>query len=303
MTDKKDPRLSREEAEKWRLRKLTRKRWFLPAVYLGVAALIVAGALVFEKDGVHNQSGEKNHANNIAMNKKDKEAVPVNSMKENFKWPVENKNAVSVVQPFYDPKASEEEQAAALVNYNHSYTQNTGIDIAAKNNKTFAVTAAMSGKVVKAEKDNLLGNVVEIKHKNGVTTMYESLASMTVKPGDTVSQGEEIGKAGQCDFNKDAGVHVHFEIRKDGTAVNPEKYFSKGLSSLDNVNKTNSNIPAKEMPKKQENKQTPNKDNNMNKMENNQKSNDSKKGSTDQNSNNSDVSSPNAGHEDAHANG
>ncbi|MBM7645354.1 stage II sporulation protein Q [Scopulibacillus daqui] len=294
MTDKKDPKNLREEAAKWRLRKLTRKRWFLPAVYLGVAALILTGALVFQKDGMHHQSGEKHQANNIAINKKDKNAVPVNSMKENFKWPVEDRNAVNVVQPFYDPKASEEEQAAALVNYNHSYTQNTGIDIAAKGNKSFAVTAAMSGKVVKAEKDNLLGNVVELQHKNGVTTVYESLASMSVKPGETVSQGEEIGKAGQCEFNKDAGVHVHFEIRKDGVAVNPEKYFSKGLSSLDNVNKTNSSIPRKEMPKKPEGKDnnenvTPNKDNNM------KNPNESKKGSTDQSSDNSDVSSSNAG--------
>lgn len=225
------------------LRKLSRKRWFYPAVYLCVAALVMASVLWIEK-GSNNQAGDKGKDHNIALEHKGQDAVPVNSMKEEFKWPVANKDNVEVVQGFYDATASAEDQQAALVNYDNTYTQNTGINIAAKDGKAFDVTASMSGTVLKAEKDDLLGNIVELQHKNGVTTLYESLATVAVEPGQEVQQGDIIGKAGADKFNKDAGIHVHFEIRKDGIPVDPIAYFSKGISSLKDV-KSESNNTSK----------------------------------------------------------
>ncbi|BBW97851.1 M23 family metallopeptidase [Geobacillus sp. FSL W8-0032] len=220
----------REEQKQSSLKRLFRKRWVFPAIYLSSAALIVAGALWFQL-GKDENTGKDNVAENGAA-QQENPAVPVNETVENIAMPVLDPNAVQVKTPFYDDDASEQEQEAALVFYDHTYHPNQGIDLARQDGKTFDVTAALSGTVAKAEKDPILGYVVEINHEQGVTTVYQSLADVKVEAGDTVKQGEVIGKAGQSEFNKEAGIHVHFEIRKDGKPVNPIEYIDKPLTAL-----------------------------------------------------------------------
>jgi stage II sporulation protein Q len=238
------------------LQRLFRKRWVFPAIYLSCAALIVAGALWFqnkdEKTGKdeYSQSGTSQH---------NEPAVPVNETVEKFTMPVLDANSVEVKTPFYDDKASKEEQEAALVFYDNTYHPNHGIDIVRKDGKTFDVTASLSGTVAKAEKDPILGYVVEINHENGVTTVYQSLADVKVEAGDTVKQGEVIGKAGQSQFNQEAGIHAHFEVRKDGKPVNPIDYIDKPLTALteqkagnDNATEQNNTTPTEEQTKSNE---------------------------------------------------
>ena len=93
------------------------------------------------------------------------------------------------------------------------------------------------------EEDPVLGNVVEIEHDKGVVTQYQSVKDIKIKVGDEVKQGQVLAKAGQSLFNEKAGTHVHFEIRKDGVAVNPESYFNKPVSALADAEKTQSTMP------------------------------------------------------------
>ncbi|MFC0296501.1 M23 family metallopeptidase [Geobacillus jurassicus] len=220
----------REEQKQSSLKRLFRKRWVFPAIYLSSAALIVAGALWFQL-GKEENTGRDNVAKNGTA-QQENPAVPVNETVETIAMPVLDPNAVQVKTPFYDDNASEAEQEAALVFYDHTYHPNQGVDLVRQDGKTFDVTASLSGTVTKAEKDPILGYVVEINHEQGVTTVYQSLADVKVEAGDTVKQGEVIGKAGQSEFNKEAGIHVHFEIRKDGRAVNPIDYVDKPLTAL-----------------------------------------------------------------------
>ncbi|MGV3488642.1 MAG: peptidoglycan DD-metalloendopeptidase family protein, partial [Tuberibacillus sp.] len=213
-----DKKTTPQEEQISKLRKLSRKRWFYPAVYLCAAAIVMIGSLWIQHSLSDNQNKDKGK---VAMDKGNKEAIPVNSAKEVFQWPVTNKDAVKVAVPFYDVKADAAEQAAALVNYNNTYVPNKGLCIVAKDNKEFDVAAAMSGKVVKAKKDDLLGYVVEIEHKNGVKTVYQSLGSIAVEDGQAVSQGDVIGTSGTDKYMPDLGPHLHFELRKDGVAVDP----------------------------------------------------------------------------------
>lgn len=220
---------------KWK--RMIRKKWVLPSIYIASAALILTGVLWYQASDGNLLGGEDtDNTENIADNQvdyMDLDAVPVNVQEETIKMPVTDEKSVVIKKKFYDYNASSEEQEAALVFYNNTYYPSTGIDIAQENGESFDVVAALSGTVVRAENDPLLGNIVEIKHEDGVTTHYHSLGEMFVEAGAQVDQGEVIGTAGTSVYNKDAGIHVHFEIRKNNEPVNPEKFLNKPITAIE----------------------------------------------------------------------
>ncbi len=221
-----------KSASKWQ--KLARKRWIYPAVYLGFAAIVLAAVLWMQ--GGQDNAGPKDLSGideeRSAFDAND-ESVPVLGDSEVFKVPASEDSGVFVQKQFYDTSASTEEQQAALVFYNNTYYQNAGIDYAKEDETSFDVKAAMSGKVIKATEDQLLGNVIHLEHADGVVTVYESLEALDVAVGDKVEQGDKIGKAGTNTFDTDAGVHVHFEVRKDGSPVNPLDVFNQSTSAVE----------------------------------------------------------------------
>lgn len=230
--EKKSSSLAKMKAN---LQKLMKKRWVLPAVYLGLAAVVLSTFIWFQgtnEDATPNGNGSPDNNNSVGMDIGSPDAIPVTTTSEVFKMPVVNEADVKVIGYFFDFNASEEEQQNALVFYDNTYFQNKGIDIAMESGESFDVVAALSGTVVKAEKDALVGHVVHIEHDNKVVTVYQSLAGLEVEEGQTVKQGDVIGKAGRNLYNQDAGVHVHFEIRQDGVAVNPKDFFNQPITSI-----------------------------------------------------------------------
>jgi stage II sporulation protein Q len=226
--------IMREEENKQssRFRRFMKKRWVFPAIYIASAAIILTGVLWYQAS--HNNDTKKYtyNSSDIAGKKYNDPAVEVNKQMENFQMPVKDAEQVVIEKKFYDFSGKKADQEAALVVYKNTYVPNTGIDIGMKDGKSFDVVAAMSGNVTKVQEDSLLGNVIEIDHGNGVVTQYESVKDMKVKVGDQIDQGQVIAEAGQSLFNEKAGTHVHFEIRKDGVAVNPQNYFNKPLSAV-----------------------------------------------------------------------
>ncbi|MFS0783823.1 peptidoglycan DD-metalloendopeptidase family protein [Bacillus sp. 1P06AnD] len=221
-------------SQKSGMRRFLSKRWALPAIYLATAAILLTAVLWFQNNKEDSATPGDIAKNGIEQTSpgKEQEAIEVNSKLENFGMPVSNQENVVVKKEFYDNKASKEEQESALLYYDNKYIMNKGIDIAMKNGKSFDVTAAVSGKVVSVKDDSLLGNVIEIDHGKGITTSYQSVTDIAVEEGDVVTKGQVIAKAGQSLLNEEAGVHVHFEIRKDAVAVNPNDYFQKPVSAL-----------------------------------------------------------------------
>ena len=211
-----------------------KKRWVFPAIYIASAAIILTAVLWYQT--VSNNATDKYKSSEVPGKKYNEPSVEVNRAMENFVMPVKNADEAVIEKKFYDFSGKKADQEAALVVYKNTYVPNTGIDIGMKDGKTFDVVAALSGTVTKVENDSLLGNVIEIEHDKGVVTQYESVKDMKIKVGDHVEQGETIAKAGQSLFNEKAGTHVHFEIRKDGVAVNPQTYINKPLSSLEEQN-------------------------------------------------------------------
>jgi stage II sporulation protein Q len=223
----------REEEKKQASRKsgmqrFFKKRWVYPAVYITAAALILTSVLWYQSRGEQSVDPSDYSYNGS----KDNDAVEVTRGMETFAWPVLNPDDVEIKKKFYDANASEEEQVAALVFYDNTYHPNTGIDIGMKNGEEFDVVAAMSGEVTNVEEDALLGNKIVIEHSDGVVTQYQSVKDIQVKIGDKVKQGQKIAKAGKSMINEEAGVHVHFEIRKDNVPVDPLAYFKKSINDL-----------------------------------------------------------------------
>jgi len=84
------------------------------------------------------------------------------------------------------------------------------------------VYASADGKVAFSGEATGYGLVVYIDHDNGYQTRYAHNSRLVVKKGETVKKGQLIAYAGNTGVS--SGPHCHFEIRKNGTAVNPEHY-------------------------------------------------------------------------------
>lgn len=73
------------------------------------------------------------------------------------------------------------------------------------------------------------GNYVIVAHAGGLSTMYAHLASVVVKVGDKVSQGQPVGLEGSSGTS--TGAHLHFELRVDGKPIDPSIYLPPGPPS------------------------------------------------------------------------
>ena len=100
------------------------------------------------------------------------------------------------------------------------YKLHSGIDIPAP--KGTNVLAANDGVVVKAGRNTAYGNMVMIDHGGGVLTLYGHGSEITVTLGQTVKKGDVILKVGSTGYS--TGNHLHFEIRINGSPVNPLPY-------------------------------------------------------------------------------
>ncbi|UYP22574.1 M23 family metallopeptidase [Bacillus velezensis] len=227
----------REEEKKTsqvkKLQRFFRKRWIFPAIYLVSAAVILTAVLWYQSVSNDVKDNLTNNGGNSAYDSGKDDAVEVGKSMENVAMPAAHSENVSVVKKFYESDAAKKEKEAALVNYNNTYSLSKGIDLAEKDGKSFDVSASLSGTVVKAAKDPVLGYVVEIEHSDGLSTVYQSLSEVSVDQGDKVKQNQVIGKSGKNLYSEESGNHVHFEIRKDGVAMNPLNFMDKPVTSIE----------------------------------------------------------------------
>jgi murein DD-endopeptidase MepM/ murein hydrolase activator NlpD len=84
------------------------------------------------------------------------------------------------------------------------------------------IHAAASGRVIYAGWMEGYGNLVAIDHGRGISTAYGHQSSIAVSNGETVSQGQVIGYVG-CTGHC-FGPHLHFEVRINGSPVDPLGY-------------------------------------------------------------------------------
>jgi murein DD-endopeptidase MepM/ murein hydrolase activator NlpD len=95
-----------------------------------------------------------------------------------------------------------------------------GLDIAGGSGTSIA--AAATGTVISAGWSGGYGQLVVLDHGNGLSTAYAHLSSISVSAGQTVPQGSVVGGMGTT--GSSTGVHLHFEVRVNGSAVDPLGY-------------------------------------------------------------------------------
>lgn len=139
----------------------------------------------------------------------------------------ENKNSIEL--KFVKPVDGEISKQYAKENLVYSatleeWTTHLGIDI--KADKTSVVKASADGKIKSIKNDPRYGLSIIIEHQNGYETLYSNLlTSEFVEVGEEVKQGQSIGTVGNtATFEILDEPHLHFEITKDGEALDPNEF-------------------------------------------------------------------------------
>ncbi len=104
--------------------------------------------------------------------------------------------------------------------------QHRGVDIAAPTGTS--VYASAEGQVLRIGYDpEGYGNFIEMRHPNGMTSLYGHLSRVDVASGDKIVPGERIGLIGSTGYS--TGPHLHFEIRRGGAQINPTKVMGRSF--------------------------------------------------------------------------
>jgi murein DD-endopeptidase MepM/ murein hydrolase activator NlpD len=98
----------------------------------------------------------------------------------------------------------------------------TGIDLAGPYGSP--VRAVTAGTIIEADQESGYGNIVKVRHADGVVTFYAHLSRILVHGGQ-VTAGQEIAEEG--DTGHSTGPHLHFEVRIDDVPINPVPWLAK----------------------------------------------------------------------------
>lgn len=105
------------------------------------------------------------------------------------------------------------------------YMTHSGIDIACEIGTP--VQACAAGTVTKIDKESAMGITLEVNHGDGLISVYSNLAADgLIELGEVITKGQVLGIVGQSSmFEFNDPNHLHFELIKNGKAVNPADYF------------------------------------------------------------------------------
>lgn len=158
----------------------------------------------------NNVVSSSNNTNEVGTEEKE---VSANLTETQFIFPVEGE----VIKEFAKDNLIYSETLEEWITH-------LGIDI--KADRTTIVKAVADGTVKSIKNDPRYGLTVTIEHADGYTSVYSSLLTAEfVKEGEKVTQGQTIGTVGNSAvFEVAEDNHLHFELLKDGSNINPEIY-------------------------------------------------------------------------------
>ena len=138
---------------------------------------------------------------------------------------------ITISKYFYNKEDEEKRQQASLIMYENIYMPNTGVLYSS--DTEFEIISVLDGKITNIKEDDILGNILEIEHSNGIVTIYQSIKDISVKVGDTIKQGDVIAKSGPNKLTNEKENCLHFEVYKNGTLINPEEFYNMDTNSME----------------------------------------------------------------------
>lgn len=199
-----------------------------PIVFLcGITALIIL-LITVQRSLSRQQHDEQDfvYVSKIIL----PDTIPVNKTQDDtISIPYKGEN-IKQVRDFYDYKKESKDQQNSLIFYDNTYIQNSGVDYSG--DSSFDVVSVLDGTVISIKEDQMLGNVVEIKHSNELISVYQSLSEINVEKDQTVTKDQVIGKSGTNNIAAILDDHLHFELYYKGQVVNPNEYLGKTLKEL-----------------------------------------------------------------------
>lgn len=142
-------------------------------------------------------------------------APPMRMPLEDISYPQIGASVGSRIDPFYK-----------------AYVWHEGLDFIVQPGTP--VYAAADGEVSRSANSKKFGNMVEIAHAGGYTTIYAHLESRSVRVGQKVKAGRQIGTVGMT--GKAAAPHLHYEVRVNDGIVNPVDYLFGSVTAQDYAN-------------------------------------------------------------------
>lgn len=203
------------------------KKSVIYAVYaLGIVSLI--GTIYLIEGAISNNKFESKDEFEYVSKTIFDTTVPVVAEVKTLTRPYKDSD-ITVLRNYYDHKADATSQEKSLIYYEGTYLQSSGVSYG--RNDIFEVVSIKDGTVTEVKEDELLGNIVQIKHNDDTVSVYQSLSEVVVEKDEVVTRGQTIAKSGTSNVEKDLGNHVHFELIVSGNTINPEEYFAKNLQS------------------------------------------------------------------------
>ena len=210
----------------------TVRKLFIPGVYL-FAVLAVIGCILLTIFSINKYLTNENEFTYSVNGIIEEPSIPVQVEPTNKTSMIirpYNTDKVSIGRSFYDYKADASSQEKAIIFYENTYIQNSGVDYIS--DEVFDVICVLDGKVVGVEESEVVGNIVKVEHDKDIISVYQGIDNVTLKVGDTVNQGSVIGKSGKSLVNSNYPSSLHFEVSYKGSFIDPENFYTLKLEDL-----------------------------------------------------------------------
>lgn len=139
-------------------------------------------------------------------------------------------NNIQVLKSYYDYKSDAESQLNAIIFYNNTYLQNTGILYGSDD--VFDVVAIADGEIIKIEDSEIAGKTVEIKHNDNVISVYQILDDVRLTINTNIKKGDKIGISSTSNLDDNTKKQLYFELIVNGELVDGEKYYGKNINEI-----------------------------------------------------------------------